>query len=185
MESFANRSNDGSWSFDGSPFNPCNLLVRFLTKTTLFPFLNMFTNWSCVLYMYSELCTCPNLQMWFNSELTTTERCKIKYAIYMYNEPRTFPNVEVWFSNVATTIMVRQSVRNISTTFQTSKCGLKVQTDPHNRMLWRSVRDSSKTERVEDREVRDWFVELKSSSRKHRFFPTKCTNFSFRSQSQT
>ena len=33
--------------------------------------------------------------------------------------------------------------------------------------------------------VLDWFEELKSSSRKLRFFPTKCTNFDFRSQSQT
>ena len=29
--------------FDGSPFNPCNSLVRFLTKTTLLHFLNIFT----------------------------------------------------------------------------------------------------------------------------------------------
>ena len=38
------------------------------------------------------------------SEHTTTERCKIKYAIYIHNEPRIFPNVQVVLSNVATTI---------------------------------------------------------------------------------
>ena len=45
--------------------------------------------------MYSELRTCPNIQMWFNSEPTTTERYKVKYAIYINNEPRTFPNLQV------------------------------------------------------------------------------------------
>ena len=42
--------------------------------------------------------------MWFNSENTTTERCKVKYTIYMYNKRRTFSNVEVMLSNFAMTI---------------------------------------------------------------------------------
>ena len=54
--------------------------------------------------MYSELRTCPNIQMWFNSKTTTTERYKVKYAIYIYNEPHTFPNVQVPLSNVVRTI---------------------------------------------------------------------------------
>ena len=37
--------------FDGSPFNPCNSLIRFSTKKTLLPFLNIFTNWRCILYI--------------------------------------------------------------------------------------------------------------------------------------
>ena len=40
--------------------------------------------------------------MWFNSEPSTTEQCKVKYAIYIYSEP--FLNERMWLSNVATTI---------------------------------------------------------------------------------
>ena len=65
--------------FDGSPFNLCNLLVRFSS----FLVFNIFTNWKCVLYMYSELHTCTNIHMLFNGGATTTGRCKIKYAIYI------------------------------------------------------------------------------------------------------
>ena len=54
--------------FDGLPFSPCNFMVRFSTKTTLFPFLNIFTNWKCILYMYSVFCTFPITQMWFNND---------------------------------------------------------------------------------------------------------------------
>ena len=41
--------------------------------------------------------------MRFNSEPTTTERCKVKYSIYIRNEPRTFSNVQVLLNNVAMT----------------------------------------------------------------------------------
>ena len=95
-----NTAGDGFWNQsrlkDGSPFNPRNLLVRLSAITTFPLFLIIFTKWRCVLYVCSELRTCPNIQMWFNSEPATSERCKVKYAIYTYDEPRTFPNVQVW-----------------------------------------------------------------------------------------
>ena len=90
--------------FHDSPFNLCNWLVQFSIKTTFLSVLNIFTNWNCVLHMYSELLTCPNIQMSFNSEPTTTDRCKVKYSIYIYSELRNFPNVQVLLSNVASTI---------------------------------------------------------------------------------
>ena len=43
--------------------------------------------------MYGELRTCPNKQVWFNSEPTTIERCEVKNEIYLYSEPTAFPNV--------------------------------------------------------------------------------------------
>ena len=75
-------------------------------------------------YTYSELSTCSNMQTWFNNEITTTERCKDKFAIYINNKPRTFSNVRVLLNNVVTTIeFFDNSFYNLPTR---SKCGLKV-----------------------------------------------------------
>ena len=99
--------------FDNSPFDSCNLMVRFSTKQRFFLsqyiyklkmrsiYIHILYRFS--LYIYSELCVCPNVQERFNSEPTTTERCKVKCAIYIYSKPYTFPNLQMWHSNVAAT----------------------------------------------------------------------------------
>ena len=52
--------------FDGSPFNPCNLLVRVSTATTLLRFLKVFASWRCVICIISGeqtlewICPAPN-----------------------------------------------------------------------------------------------------------------------------
>ena len=86
--------------FEGSPFNSCNLLVRFSTKTTLLPF-------SIYLQTEDAFSTCTVnyvLVQIYKCGSTLTERCKVKYVIYIYNELRTFPNVQMLLSNLATAI---------------------------------------------------------------------------------
>ena len=95
--------------------------------------------------------------MLFNSEPTTSEQWKVKYAIYIYNEPRNFPNVKVLLSNFATTFECFD--KRCVIFLQPLKCTNAVlkSTDHHNRMVWLSIRD--------------WVWKLKSFSRKLRFFP--------------
>ena len=95
----------------------------------------------------------------------------------------TFLNIRMWFNSESTTterFKVKDVIFIYSTTelnsskifLQLSKCtSVVLKWDYHNWMLRRSVRD--------------WFLKLKSSSRKLRFFPFKCTNLGFSSQSQT
>ena len=68
--------------------NRSYLVVHLLTLATYFlnydrnkasSFSQYIYNWRCVLYMYSELRTFPNFQMWFNSETMT-----IKFFDYVF-----------------------------------------------------------------------------------------------------
>ena len=131
-------------------FNPCNFLVWVSIETTLLP-LSIYLQSDEV---YSEVRTCPNLQMWFNSEPTTTE-------VY------SFPNC---LAMLLRQLILRQLVRDFSTTFQMYKCGLK-------------VRQTTATECFDDR---TWLIlRTKKFLEETTNFSHQRTNFDFRSQAQT
>ena len=93
--------------------------------------------------------------LWFNSEPTTTERCKFKGTFYIYTQ-WTFSNAQVFLNNVATTIKFFENQCVIF--LQLFKCASVVLTCDY--LKWR--RRGS---------IRNWFLELKVSLRKLRFFP--------------
>ena len=126
--------------------------------------------------MYIESRTCPHVQMWFNSKLTTIDAKLSTQYLYTVN------HVPSQMYNCCLVMLLRQLnsskigawfFNNCTQHFEyLFKCASEVLTcDHHNRMLQRSIRD--------------WFLKWKNFSRKLRFSPTKCTNFDFRSQPQT
>ena len=116
---------------------------------------------------YSELYICPNVQMLFNSEPTTTEWCKVKYSIYVYSESHIFPNVQVWLSNVASTVdwFFDKRCALFLRPFKYTSVGLKVDRPSQPNALTMNT----------------WLI---LRIKELRFFRTKCTNFGFRGQSQ-
>ena len=117
--------------------------------------------------------------MWLKSKTTTSERCEVKYEIYMCIEPCTFPNVQVSFSNVATKIK-----------FFDNGCVIFLQ--PFNyivqvQLYCTSVILKSDSAPQLNALTTDTLLIFRTKKLLEEvpIFPTKCTNFGLRSQSQT
>ena len=75
-----------------SYFNPCKQTCWFNLDTKTTPLLFSMYLQLKMRYLYSELSTCSNTNV-FNDEPTTTARCKFMYSICLNNEPRTLSNL--------------------------------------------------------------------------------------------
>ena len=149
--------------FGNRPFNTCNLSVRFLTVSQYIYNLktrSLYVQWIKYLSKYTNVV-----------QPTTIERCKVKYSMYVCNEPRTFPNVQVLLSNVATTIE-----------FFDKRCVIVPQLFKFTNVVLKSDRPPQPNVVTIDTSL---ILRTKKLLGKLRFFPTKCTNFGFRNQSQT
>ena len=102
----------------------------------------------------------------------------------------TLLNTIWWRVNVATTIKIfdkpcviclqqNRLFKDLSTTFQMYKCDPEERPPQLNALTWFFYNWTRRSS------VRVWFSERKSSSRKLRCFPIKCTKVGFSSQSQT